>query len=234
MGLQEKTMLKIFLFCVLTLEIVRSESVNEDQYGEKRSARGQDICKYNKGPWSSCQQLTQIETRDDVLRPDVSSPACPLKRQITRNCKKDNRKSQRTTTKKGLCVYDKAKEADWTECESGVRKKTLKLVVEKDHAGCPPTKVIAKKCKTPKTKKEKKEKKIKKEKKEKKEKKKERKEAKKKKQEKRENKISEKCEFSTWSEYSPCKDGVQQRQRKVMRGNNVKLCMRQATQKKKC
>jgi len=204
---------------------------------------GTGVCKYSKGIWSVCNYLTKLETRSDTIRRAVSDAVCPDTRQITRNCKKDKRqrKEKGDQNKGGLCVYGKPKDAEWSPCQSGVRHKSLDLLEEKERAGCPTVKTISKKCKNQNEKKDKKAKK-----KEKKQERSERNQGKQhktvelkekrmmKKEEKKENKIAEKCSFGSWTVYSPCSAGGQHRQRQVTRGKDLKLCQRQAKDKRKC
>jgi hypothetical protein len=192
-----------------------------------------DVCKYTKGDWSTCNPLTKLEMRQDTVKPGQSSPDCPQSRTITRNCNKD-KSLKPNSFKKGLCVYAKARDQDWSECKSGVRQKLLKLLSSQPAAGCPNIKVISKKCKN---KKPKKDEKIvgKKTKSEKKKERKEKKEAKlKKKQEKIENKITEKCDFGEWSDFTECADHKKSRTRKITRGADMKLCRKQTTHIQQC
>jgi len=221
-----------FIFLAINASTVQGSSSIENTF--IRDRRSSEVCKYTKGEWSECNPLTKLEAREDKVRVGPSAPDCPPTRTITRNCNKD-KSIKPNSLKKGLCVYAKARDQEWSDCKSGVRQKLLKLLSEKPNAGCPNMKIISKKCKNKKNKKEEKKKGEKKSKNEKKRERKEKKEAKlKKKQEKMENKISEKCNFGSWSEYTACTDHKQSRTRQITRGEDVKLCRKQATQIQKC
>lgn len=183
-----------------------------------------DVCKYKKGTWSKCNTLTKLETRTDSLKAGASGSSCAQSRQLTRNCRDRQAKSEGGP---GGCVYDKARSADWSECQSGVRKKVLAL--KSGSADCPREKIISKKCKNgekkEKNKKNKKgnvpeEKKM--------------KEQKQNGKKKNQQTGEEKCGFGPWSEYSQCTGGKQERTRQVTKGKDLKACKKQATEKKKC
>jgi len=183
------------------------------------------LCKYKKGEWSNCDQMTQLVTRHDTIKTKSSSEGCASTRTLTRNCKYEEKDDKEIS-----CTFKKSKEKPWSDCEvGGVRQKVLELVSQTGNGACPKQKLLSRKCKDTKTVKTKKEKKKKKKKAEKKaEQKAEKKKAKKAK------KGSDICKFGDWGVWGVCNKGSQQRIRKVTKGSEKAKCQKKAIATRSC
>jgi len=176
------------------------------------------VCKYKKGEWGECEPLTQLLTRQDILKPKHSSPDCAQTRTLTKHCKDNNE----TVGGKGPCVFEKSHSVPWTECQHlGVRQKVLKLISENSTNICPRQKLLSRKCKDEKKIKENKKKKI------------EEKNSSKSEIDRRESEGNH-CEFHDWTGWETCTGGQQHRTRNVTSGIQDKVCEEQATETRKC
>jgi len=197
------------------------ELTDEVLVRSKRSASGEGICKYKKGDWSQCDQLTQLVTRQDQLKTKASSGECASTRTLTRNCREEHHEEGTVT-----CAFKKSKSVSWTEClPSGVRQKVLDLVNQTGEGTCPKQKLLSRKCKDEKKSNGKKDKKKKKEEKN-----------KASKAEKGETKKTDKdkCRFGDWGNWGLCVKGNQQRIRKVIKGSERPTCQKKAVANRTC
>eukprot|EP00096_Caligus_rogercresseyi_P004053 TRINITY_DN18187_c0_g1_i1.p1 TRINITY_DN18187_c0_g1~~TRINITY_DN18187_c0_g1_i1.p1 ORF type:complete len:341 (-),score=85.52 TRINITY_DN18187_c0_g1_i1:66-1088(-) len=101
-------------------------------------------CHYQRGSWSACDIVLQLKNRTDSLKTTRShSENCQPTRTVTKRC---NRSS-----KKGKCIYEKAKNVAWTSCiesHDNVMRKNLQLIKSKGKSiACPPVKTMTKTCK---------------------------------------------------------------------------------------
>jgi len=207
------------------LHVEVAQEFNDEVFvRSKRSTTGGDICKYKKGDWSQCDQLTQLVTRHDNLKLKASNGDCASTRTLTRNCREEHHQEGTVT-----CAFKKSKSVTWTSClPSGVRQKVLDLVTQTGKGTCPKQKLLSRKCKDEKKLNEKKDKK-KKKKKEKKE-----EESTEKKADKKEGKKEDKCSFGDWGSWGDCVKGNQQRIRKVKKGSERPNCQKKAVSNRTC
>jgi len=225
-----------FIFSFLLLPLASSLKPFEDHHVEIVKDFGDEVlvrdkresglvCKYKKGEWSDCDQLTQLVTRHDKIKTKSSSEGCASTRILTRNCKDEEKEDKELS-----CSFKKSKEIPWTDCQvGGVRQKVLELVSQTGNGVCPKQKLLSRKCKDTKTETSKKEKKKLKKKAEKKA----EKNAEKKKN-KKSKKGSDKCSFSDWGVWGDCNKGSQQRIRKVTKGAERAKCQKKAIATRSC
>jgi hypothetical protein len=137
------------------LHVEVAQEFNDEVLVRSKRSSSSDVCKYKKGDWSQCDQLTQLVTRHDKLKLKASSGDCASTRTLTRNCREEHHQKGTVT-----CVFKKSKSVPWTSClPSGVRQKVLDLVTETGKGTCPKQKLLSRKCKDEKKSNEKKDKK---------------------------------------------------------------------------
>jgi len=206
------------------LHIEVAQEFNDEVLVRSKRSGSSDVCKYKKGDWSQCDQLTQLVTRHDKLKLKASSGDCASTRTLTRNCREEHHQKGIVT-----CAFKKSKSVPWTSClPSGVRQKVLDLVTQTGKGTCPQQKVLSRKCKDEKKLNEKKDKK--------KKKKKEEKKKSENKAEKKEGKKGEKdkCSFGDWGGWGACVKGNQQRIRKVTKGSERPNCQKKSVSNRTC
>jgi len=208
------------------LHVEVAQEFNDEVLVRSKRSASSDVCKYKKGDWSQCDQLTQLVTRHDKLKLKASSGDCASTRTLTRNCREEHHQKGTVT-----CAFKKSKSVAWTSClPSGVRQKVLDLVTQTGTGTCPKQKLLSRKCKDEKKSKEKKDKRKKKKKEKKDEKNSENK------AEKREGKKADKdkCSFGDWGSWGACVKGNQQRIRKVTKGSEKPNCQKKAVANRTC
>jgi len=205
------------------LHVEVAQEFNEEVLVRSKRSASSDVCKYKKGDWSQCDQLTQLVTRHDKLKLKASNGECASTRTLTRNCREEHHEKGTVT-----CAFKKSKSVAWTSClPSGVRQKVLDLVKQTGKGTCPKQKLLSRKCKDEKKSHEKKDKKKKKKKEEKKS---------EGKAQKKEGKDAEKdnCRFGDWGGWGACVKGNQQRIRKVTKGSERPSCQKKAVSNRTC
>jgi peptidyl-prolyl isomerase F (cyclophilin D) len=116
------------------------EVVQNDQGIKKKS------CRYERGQWSDCDSSLQLKNRTDTIKAKYRGPECEETRVITKQCQRGIKK---------ICVYQHAKDIEWSPCTRNVqiRTKSLSLVKSRRLNGiCPEKKVLSKTCKSDKKK----------------------------------------------------------------------------------
>jgi len=210
------------------LHVEVAQEFNDEVLVRIKRSVSSDVCKYKKGEWSQCDQLTQLVTRHDKLKEKASNGECESTRTLTRNCREEHHQ-QGTVT----CAFKKSKSVPWTSClPSGVRQKVLDLVTQTGKGTCPKQKLLSRKCKDEKKSNEKKDKN-----------KKKKKERKEREEKNRENKLQkkegkkadkDKCSFGDWGAWGSCVKGNQQRIRKVDEGSERPSCQKKAVANRTC
>jgi len=208
------------------LHVEVAQEFNDEVLVRSKRSASNDVCKYKKGDWSQCDQLTQLVTRHDKLKLKASNGECASTRTLTRNCREEHHEKGTVT-----CAFKKSKSVAWTSClPSGVRQKVLDLVTQTGKGTCPKQKLLSRKCKDEKKSNEKKDKK----KKNKKEKKEEKNSGKKAQKKEGKNAEKDKCSFGDWGGWGACVKGNQQRIRKVTKGSERPNCQKKAVSNRAC
>merc|ERR1712243_237978 len=87
--------------CVTTGLVGNGNSIHSDEETDSDLLASfnpqEDVCKYKKGEWSSCNLAVMLITRKDTLKPSKSSTRCEKTRVLTRRCP--------DTKNDGVCVF---------------------------------------------------------------------------------------------------------------------------------
>ncbi|XP_024082265.1 uncharacterized protein LOC106665595 [Cimex lectularius] len=122
-----------------TLVLAEGEIWEEDEKevlirSERGAKNGKEPCRYEKGPWSECDQKSNMRARQLTLKKKADGstyPNCEETKTIQKKCKK-------------ACRYEKG---TWSTCNPQnemVRTDTLK---EKSDPSCEQKRITTKKCK---------------------------------------------------------------------------------------